>query len=310
MSVILTPDQRLRVFIAALTPELADERAAAERSIRALRLSPVVPEFPDDGVGLRHFHDSYIDQSHIFVGIYGSRYGALGEAERSDIEAAYLRAEGRPRLLYARKVDGRDRPLEEMLERAARSGIMVRGFADSDELRAFLGDDLAHLLSERFERATTAAVHAPDEASPRQRALPIPTTPLVGREREVSEVAAMLGMDDVRMITMSGPGGIGKTRLAIEIATRVASSFDDGARFVPRAAVEDTEGVGPAFFAALGLKESASRPPTEILSDFLRSRSLLIVLDSFERVSAAGLMTASCWAGLLQSSCSSPVARS
>jgi predicted ATPase len=92
------------------------------------------------------------------------------------------------------------------------------------------------------------------------------------------------------MVTMSGPGGIGKTRLAIEIATRVAPSFDDGARFVPLATVEDTEGVGPALFAALGLKEPASRPATEILTDFLRSRSLLIVLDNFERVAAAGPM--------------------
>jgi hypothetical protein len=95
--------------------------------------------------------------------------------------------------------------LEEMLERAARSGIMVRGFADEGELRAFLGDDLAHLLSERFERAT-APMHAPDKASPRQGAVPIPPTPLAGREQEVSEVAAMLGMDHVRMITMTAGG--------------------------------------------------------------------------------------------------------
>jgi predicted ATPase len=290
MSVILTPDQRLRVFIAALTPELADERAAAERSIRALRLSPVAPEFPDGGAGPRHFHDSYIDQSHIFVGIFGSRYGPLGEADRSDIEAAYLRAEGRPRLLYARKVDERDKRLEEMLERAARSGIMVRGFADEEILGDLLGDDLAHLLLERFERATAAPMRARAEASPATGALPIPPTPLVGRREEVTEVAGMLDLDEVRMVTMSGPGGIGKTRLAIEIATRVAPAFDDGARFVPLATVEATEGVGPALFAALGLKESASRPPTEIVTDFLRSRSLLIVLDSFERVSAAGPM--------------------
>jgi predicted ATPase len=112
----------------------------------------------------------------------------------------------------------------------------------------------------------------------------------VGREEEVTEIAGMLGLDEVRMVTMSGPGGIGKTRLAIEIATRVAPSFDDGARFVPLATVEDTEGVGPALFAALGLKEPASRPATEILTDFLRSRSLLIVLDNFERVAAAGPM--------------------
>ena len=128
MPVILTPDQRLRVFIAALTPELADERAAAERSVGALRLAPVAPEFPDDEVGLRHLHDSYIDQSHIFVGIYGSRYGPVGNTQRSDIEVAFLRAEGRPRLLYGRKDGERDRRLEEMLERAARSGIMVRAF--------------------------------------------------------------------------------------------------------------------------------------------------------------------------------------
>jgi predicted ATPase len=288
MPVILTPDQRLRVFIAALTPELADERAAAERSVGALRLAPVAPEFPDDDVRLRHLHDAYIDQSHIFVGIYGSRYGPVGNTQRSDIEVAFLRAEGRPRLLYARKNGERDQRLEEMLERAARSGIMVRAFSGSDELRRLLEDDLAHLLSERFERATRARRRAADESS-RVGALPIPPTPLVGRDREAREVADMLGAE-VRMVTMSGPGGIGKTRLAIEVATRLAPSFDDGVRFVPLAAVEHAEGVGPALFAALGLKESASRSPTELLSEHLRVRSILIVLDSFERASAAAPM--------------------
>jgi predicted ATPase len=290
MPVILTPDQRLRVFIAALTPELADERAAAERSVGALRLSPVAPEFPDDEAGLRHFHDSYIDQSHIFVGIYGSRYGPVGRTERSDIEVALLRAEGRPRLLYARKAGERDRRLEEMLERAVRSGIMVRPFADPEELRRLLEDDLAHLLSERFERARRAGARALDASSSRQAALPIPPTPLVGRDKEAREVADTLGADEVRIVTMSGPGGIGKTRLAIEVAARLAPSFDDGVRFVPLATVEGAEGVGPALFAAFGLKESASRPPSELLSDYLRTRSILIVLDSFERAAAAGPM--------------------
>jgi hypothetical protein len=111
MSVILTPDQRLRVFIAALTPELAEERAAAERSIRALRLSPVAPEFPDGGAELRHFYDSYIDQSHIFVGIYGSHYGAAGMAGRLRCRGRLpaRRGEAAPALRIALALDEEDR---------------------------------------------------------------------------------------------------------------------------------------------------------------------------------------------------------
>src|ERR687884_1460223 len=72
-----------------------------------------------------------------------------------------------------------------------------------------------------------------------QTNLPIPATPFLGRERDVAEIRTLLARDDVRLVTLTGPGGSGKTRLALELARRLRDSFDDGAAFVPLAPVKE-----------------------------------------------------------------------
>jgi excisionase family DNA binding protein len=122
-------------------------------------------------------------------------------------------------------------------------------------------------------------------------ALPQALTTFLGREREVAAVVAELDRPEVRLLTLAGPGGVGKTRLALRVADVVAANFADGAAFVSFASVAHPDLVLPTVAQALGLRESAARPLADQVTAALRGRSLL-VLDNFEHVlPAASLVT-------------------
>jgi predicted ATPase/DNA-binding XRE family transcriptional regulator len=121
-------------------------------------------------------------------------------------------------------------------------------------------------------------------ATPSPRNLPAPLTPLVGRDGEVAAVAALLRREEVRLLTLTGPGGVGKTRLAIEVASMSQEAFDDGVIFVPLAPVRDASVVPSVIAETLGIREVAGQALLQTLEHHLRERRMLMLLDNLEHL--------------------------
>jgi predicted ATPase/class 3 adenylate cyclase len=468
---VLTPDQRLRVFISSTLGELAPERDAVEAAVRTLRLTPVRVELgarahrPDD------VYRSYLDQSDVFVGIYWESYGWVApDAAVSGIEDELERSRGRPQLIYVKEpAPERDPGLERLLKHVRNQELTsYREFGSSGELSELVLDDLAVLLTERFHGRTEsralpdgtvtfvfvdmegstrlAAEHAasypdivgrfqstlaaiverlggvvidtegdgafcvfavadqaasaaiafqralaesewPDAAVVRARVgihtgeaqrrassyvglevhraarigaaanggqilvsrtsakllgqssldgweiadlgsfslkgldraeellqltapglsaemqaprakgarlvhLPAQLTGLVGREREIDGAARLLERHDVRLVTLTGPGGIGKTRLGVASAERAADAYPDGVYFVALADARTTDQVVTAVAGALGLRSEGARALLATVEERLSSGRALLVLDNFEQIVEARTVVA------------------
>ncbi len=115
----------------------------------------------------------------------------------------------------------------------------------------------------------------------------LPRSPLIGREHEVAAVQQLLLQEQVGLLTLTGPGGIGKTRLAMQVAANLLDHFVDGVYFVSLAPISDAALVSAAVAQTLGVRESGERPIQESLHAYLRDRQLLLVLDNFEQILAA-----------------------
>jgi predicted ATPase len=122
---------------------------------------------------------------------------------------------------------------------------------------------------------------------------PAPSTPPIGRESEQRAVTdLLLGMPPARFVTLTGPGGVSKTRLALAVAAEVRSHFADGAVFVELAPLRDPCLVRPTIAHALNPRESASDDPSDALANTLRSKHILLVLDNFEQLTGASTVLA------------------
>jgi predicted ATPase/uncharacterized protein HemY len=114
--------------------------------------------------------------------------------------------------------------------------------------------------------------------------LPLQATPFVGREREVEDLSNLLRREDLRLLTLTGPGGTGKTRLALQVAAAVLDEFERGTFFVSMASIGDPSLIASSIAATLKVREVPGQSLLETLKEYLHDRQMLLVLDNFEHV--------------------------
>ena len=285
-AVIRTPDRRLRVFVSSTLGELAEERRAVSRAVSALRLTPVMFEAGARPYPPAEVYRAYLAQADVFIGVYWQRYGQLVPGARvSGLEEEFDLSGGLPRLLYVKgPAPDREPRLAELLSRIKEeSAASYRHFRTTAELGRLVRDDLAVLLSERFAAGRRAAAKTPAGARG-PRPLPVSTTSLLGREQAIDEVARLVEDSGVRLVTLTGPGGVGKTRLAIAVGERLRNRFGAGTVFVPLDAVTDPGRVVAAISRAVGADLAGTGSPVEALAETFGDGTWLLILDNLEQV--------------------------
>ena len=291
---IHTPDQRLRLFVSSTLDELAAERRAVSDAVLRLHLAPVPFEHGARPHAPRDVYRAYIAQSHVFIGVYGEDYGWIAPgASISGIEDEYRLAVDMPRLIYVKSpAPRRDPRLTALIEDIEDSAdVSFRLFSDARELRRLVEHDIAVLLTERFQESGAAPETAPPAA------IPVARTQMFDRDLEIAALSELLTDEDVRLVTLTGPGGVGKTRLAAHLAERLRPQFPDGIGYVELSAVNSPDLVIDAIARALGLRTSSTWRPLADVVAFLRTRRMLLVVDNFEHVADAAPVLADILAG-------------
>ena len=217
---------------------------------------------------------------------------AGGHEERGEYESA---------LGHARRLLELD-PLLEAAHRQVMRLLVYRGergaaLAQYEACRQILEDELggepAPETTALYEQIQTSEIATPTEAaaSPPHN-LPHHPTPFVGRKTELVELGKLLAEPDVQLVTVVGPGGMGKTRLALEAATAQLGAFEHGVFFVSLAPLRSVDGIVPAVADALGFTFYEGGEPRQQLLDYLRRKRLLLLMDNFEHLlEGAGLIS-------------------
>jgi predicted ATPase len=298
--IIRTPDYRLRVFVSSTLKELAEERKVVRQSILKLRLAPVMFESGARPHPPQELYQSYLSQSQIFIGIYWQSYGWVAPGKHiSGLEDEYNLSNKLPRLIYIKNpAPDREPALVGLLDHIKNNNSSsYTSFSTLAELKELVQNDLALLLTEKFE-----TVYRKEQAPAEIRKLPltnvpIPRNPLIGREKELATARNLLLEDETALITLTGAGGTGKSRLALQIGLEMFDQFKDGVYLVKLEPISDPNLVISSIAETLGIRESpGSRPISEMLKEYLRDKQMLLILDNFEQV----VEVAPCVAELLE----------
>ena len=287
--VIRTPDRRLRVFVSSTLGELAEERQAVARAVSALRLTPVMFDAGARPYPPAEVYRAYLAQADVFIGLYWQWYGQLVPgAQVSGLEEEFDLSAGLPRLLYVKgPAPDRQPRLADLLARIREeSSASYRHFRAPAELGRLVRDDLAVLLSERFEAAggqAGGAARSPEGARGLGR-LPVSMTSLLGRDRAIGEVAGLIERSGVRLVTLTGPGGVGKTRLAVAVGERLRDRFGAGTVFVPLESVTDPRMVLAAIGRMAGADLARTSSPLDAMAETFGDGAWLLILDNLEQV--------------------------
>ena len=255
-----------------------------------MRLTPVMFEAGARPHPPRELYQAYLSQSDLFVGLYWQRYGRPAPGmDVSGLEEEFELSRGLPRLLYVKTpASDREPRLSDLLARIkAEAEASYRTFRTAAELGRLVRDDLAALLSERFAATRPALRTGPVPRSatrPGPRPLPVETTTLIGRERAIDELVDLLARPEVRLVTLTGPGGIGKTRLAMAAGARLLDKFAAGTAFVSLAEVTTPEQVLTGTSRAVGAELAGTGAPLLMLVEYFGDDRWLLILDNLERV--------------------------
>jgi len=268
------------VFVSSTLGELAPERRAVTAAITQLRLTPVLFELGARPYAPRDLYRAYLKQSDVFIGIYAESYGWIApDMEISGLEDEYRLAADKPRLVYMKQTAQRDPRLTSFLTAMESEGVVsYRRFKDADELGILVADDLALLLTERFTGPPEMPPVAP---------LPAPRWTLVDRVEELEVVTRLLREAAVGLVTLTGPGGVGKTSLALAAARAVADQFADGAAFISLEALTDPSLIRQTVAQQLHVPVLPGQQLDESLLAFFGPRQLLLLVDNVERLVTA-----------------------
>lgn len=287
---IRTPDQRIRVFVSSTLRELEPERRAVRAALERLRLAPVMFELGARPHPPRALYRSYVQQSDIFMGIYWEKYGWVAPDEQvSGLEDEYRLSTALPSLIYIKQpAPDREARLDALLDDIRSDDrTSYKSFETPEELAELVTGDITTLLAERFDDGRARSSPPPANRTAGSPDIPAPYTELVGRERERATVIALLERPDVRIVTLVGPGGVGKSRLAIEVAIAVATDAAAAGRDVAFAALEAVptpDRVVTAIARALGVRNTGDGPLVDRLIEAVRDRDVLLVVDNMEHV--------------------------
>jgi predicted ATPase len=238
----------------------------------------------------QELYRAYLEQSDIFIGLYWQRYGWVGPGmDISGLQDEFELSRSLPRLLYVKTpAPDRDPRLTVLLERIkGEAADSYHNFRTARELGRLVRDDLAVMLSERFAAAGTTVPTSPEDRGRALRSLPVDTSSLIGREEATDEVASLIELPETRLVTLTGPGGIGKTRLAVAVGERLDDRYPSGAVFVPLASVAKPELVLVSIASAVGADVARTQSPLDALVEHFGDTPFLLVLDNLERVVAA-----------------------